>query len=101
MRLTSNEVNSFHTGCYILILSSKRENLKRFSALSIISGDVPKTRTLKKRKKKRSNTPKNTRFVTRLYTALIQSAQEDVATSLTATHHVMPKYCAKLVATGC
>ena len=46
---TSKVVSSFQRGCEIFTLSSKRENLKRFSALSIISGDVPRTRTLKKR----------------------------------------------------
>ena len=44
---TSNSTSSRHFGCLTLIVSSNRENLKRFSALSIMSGEVPKIRTCK------------------------------------------------------
>lgn len=44
---TSNSTSSRHFGCWMLMVSSKRENLKRFSALSIISGEVPRMCTLK------------------------------------------------------
>ena len=50
---TSRSVSSFHFGCWISMLSKSRENLKRFSALSIISGEVPRMRAYDTRESER------------------------------------------------
>ena len=50
MYFTSIVVSSFHFGCKMPMLSNIRENLNLFSALSIISGKVPRIRVWKKRK---------------------------------------------------
>ena len=47
--LTSISSSSFHCGCEMPILSSMRENLNLFSAMSIDSGDVPRMRAYRKK----------------------------------------------------
>ena len=42
--LTSMLVSSFHRGWFSPMVSSRRENLKRFSAESMLSGEVPRIR---------------------------------------------------------